>query len=106
MAITVVAAASQVEQLRRATQGSATVVACDAWQPTDMSVVWVDGLSATELEQLGAVLVSTGMRPVVVLGARWAGFEPVPLAPLARGVISGFGVAGVHAAISTLSGTE
>jgi 3-dehydroquinate dehydratase len=67
------------------------------------AVLWSDGLSGDDLG-IAAEAVRTAGRPVVEVQARrWDGFSHSPLSAACKGVISGFGVAGIVAAAKLLA---
>jgi 3-dehydroquinate dehydratase len=68
----------------------------------ECAVLWSDGLHGSELEAV-ATAVRECERPVIeVESERWDGFSHSPLSAACKGVISGFGFAGVEAAAHLL----
>ena len=100
--VTIVAGESDVRAVRDALAGAATVATPAEWEPAAPVIIWLDGLAPSEIQHLEALIAKTGSRPIGVLGARWDGFATIPLAAHCRGVVSGFGYAGLRAAITTL----
>lgn len=103
MGITIVCGEAALADIRTQSLPGVEVVPVDAYAPGGPAVVWLDGLSADEVAALSGKLATAKPRPIAVLGAKWDGFEPVPLAAHCRGVISGFGLGGLNAAIETLA---
>jgi hypothetical protein len=71
---------------------------------TGGAVVVLDDLSEAEAVALQGMLADSARASIAVLLRRWDGFEPLPLAASCRGIISGFGIAGVGAAIEQFAG--
>lgn len=100
MSARVVCAASADEQLRAAGYETLRPAECTATDVKGGIVVVLDGLEEGEVTSLEEMLGDTAeRRSIVVLLGRWDGFAAVPLAAVCRGIISGFGVAGVAAAL-------
>ncbi len=104
--ITIIAGDAQVQAVRDAIAGGARVVPPAEWQGRGSAVIWLDELTPSEVRRLQTLLTETMSRPIGVLGARWDGFVAIPLAAHCRGVISGFGLAGLHTALATLRETS
>lgn len=100
MSTPIVCGAGYVVELRGA---GFEPVAVDASTPAtveDGAVIVLDALNVDEIATLEKLLLAAGERRcIAVLARKWDGFEPVPLAAACRGIISGFGVAGVTAAL-------
>lgn len=62
------------------------------------AVLWSDGLDAEGLVAAAEAVQACGRPVVEVQARRWDGFTHSPLSAACRGVISGFGFAGVVAA--------
>ncbi|MBI2766223.1 MAG: hypothetical protein HYX53_09960 [Chloroflexi bacterium] len=66
------------------------------------AVLLSDGIAGTDLEAVAAA-VRRARKPVIeVRNHGWDGMMPSPLSAACRGVISGFGPAGVQAALAVL----
>lgn len=92
----VVAAASQLDAIRDVAHDAVAPEGIPAAVPL---VVWLDGLSKDDMAMLEEALPGHP-GSVCVLGAKWDGFEEIPLAAGCRGIISGFGPAGIAAALT------
>jgi len=68
----------------------------------EAAVVVSDGFDANQVINLASAVVSVGKPVIEVRAARWDGETPSPLSAACRGVISGFGDAGVVAAVRLL----
>jgi 3-dehydroquinate dehydratase len=66
-------------------------------------VVWSEGLAAGEEAEVAAAVRSLGADCIEVRPERWDGESPSGLSAACRGVISGFGVNGVRAAVAVLT---
>lgn len=67
------------------------------------AVIVLDALTDDEVAALQRLLADSGRESIAVLVRRWDGLEPLPLASQCRGIISGFGMAGVSAALDRLA---
>ncbi len=65
-------------------------------------VLCSDGLDPVELTAAAALIGELGLSVVEVRSERWDGASPSPLSAACRGVVSGFGPAGVAAAAALL----
>jgi hypothetical protein len=99
MSAQVVCAASAVEQLRAAGYEPVSAMQCKAANVSASMVVVLDGLEADEVAALETLLGAEERRSIAVLMGRWNGFAALPLVAACRGIISGFGMAGVEAAL-------
>lgn len=63
------------------------------------AVIVLDALTAEETSALEQLLANNKRQCIAVLARKWDGFEAVPIAAACRGIISGFGLAGVTAAL-------
>lgn len=79
---------------------AADVTAALAAHPALPAVIWSDALPASEVP---AGVQDHPVPVIEVRSARWDGATPSPLSAACRGVVSGFGVGGVAAALSLLS---
>jgi hypothetical protein len=102
--ITVVAAEGEHARLAPVLAGAADLCAPGEPLPRAPWVLVLDGLSDAEVGVLEAALGDAQVQPVAVQGPQWDGFVPIPLAGLCRGLVCGFGDAGVVAAIQALEG--
>ena len=100
--VKIVAGADAAESLRESFGESLEVVQPGDLPPEGPWLLWLDGLRESEMTTLNKQVEIAQERPIAVLGARWDGFAPIPLAALCRGVISGFGAAGVKAAVAAI----
>jgi hypothetical protein len=66
-------------------------------------VLWSDGLPAGSLDEVATAVRAASSPCIEVRGERWAGFTHSPLSGASRGVIAGFGAAGVVAAVDLLA---
>lgn len=66
------------------------------------AVVVSDGLAGEGLVAVAAAVAACGRPVIEVRSGRWDGVEPSPLSAACRGVISGFGMAGVREALRVL----
>lgn len=94
----IIAAATRVETLRSELASAEVLPARSATASTTPAVIWLDALTPAELDHLEQVLSSDGDSSIAVHGERWDGFTAVPLAAHVRGVIGGFGLAGIETA--------
>lgn len=67
------------------------------------AIIVSDGFSEAQLAELAAAVRTSGIVAVEVRTARWDGQTPSPLSAACRGVISGFGEAGIAAALGFLN---
>jgi 3-dehydroquinate dehydratase len=67
-------------------------------------VIWADAVSPADTERLVHAIQASGRRCIEVRAERWDGRTPSPLSAACGGVISGFGVNGMQAAVRLLSG--
>ncbi len=65
-------------------------------------VLCSDGLPRPDADALAVLIRELGRTVIEVRGERWDGASPSPLSAACRGVISGFGLAGVRAAVALL----
>lgn len=68
----------------------------------DGAVLLSDGLEGEALAQLSAAVRQAGKPVIEVQSQRWDGFTHSPLTGACKGVIAGFGVLGVGAALGVL----
>ncbi len=68
------------------------------------AVLVSDGLLADDLEQAAEAVRGCGRPVIEVRSERWDGATSSPLSAACRGVISGFGPAGVQAAVALARG--
>ena len=102
MRVTVVAGTDAASDLRESLGEDTDVMMPGDLPPEGPWVLWLDGLRESEITTLNKQVEAAEERPIAVLGARWDGFSPIPLAALCRGVIAGFGAAGVKAAVAAI----
>jgi hypothetical protein len=67
------------------------------------AVLWSDALTAADLEAAVAAVRASGVSVIEVRAERWDGESLSPLSAACRGVLSGFGAAGVRAALGMLA---
>lgn len=72
-------------------------------RPYATAVLVSDGLAAGTESVVAAAIRLRGQPVIEVRAGRWDGVSPSPLSAACRGVISGFGVAGVTAAAHLLA---
>ena len=77
----------------------ATALAAPGW---DAAVLVSEGLVPADLAALAAAVTAAGRPVIEVPFARWDGESYSPLSAACRGVISGFGAAGIAAALEVL----
>lgn len=66
------------------------------------AVLLSDGLADADLAVVGAATKARGAPVIEVRSGRWDGETQSPVSAACRGVISGFGVAGIAAAVALL----
>jgi len=69
------------------------------------AVLWSDGIGEDGYEAVAAALRDRSGACIEVRGEAWDGESRSAISAACRGVVSGFGAAGVRAAIEVLSGT-
>lgn len=100
MSTPIVCGAGYVVELQRAGFEPLAVDDCTTATFEAGAVIVLDALTADEIATLEKHLLADGERRcIAVLARKWDGFEPVPLVAACRGIISGFGLAGVAAAL-------
>ena len=77
------------------------IAAALAAHPGAPAVLWSDGLAPGEVPG-GVAGRASGV--IEVRSARWDGATPSPLSAVCRGVVAGFGLRGVVAAVALLTG--
>lgn len=65
-------------------------------------VLWSDGVEAAERDAVARAIRAAGVSCIEVQAARWDGFSHSAISGACRGVIAGFGAAGVGAAVALL----
>lgn len=68
-------------------------------------VILSDGITAGIEARLAAIITDRGLVAIEVRSERWNGETPSVLSAACRGVISGFGLNGVPAAVAVLAAT-
>lgn len=66
-------------------------------------VLYHDNLTAREQTRIAGTLDSQSLDVIEVRGLGWDGFESSPLSSACKGVISGFGTAGIAQAVATFA---
>lgn len=104
MSSAVVCGAAFAEELRRAGFDPVVAAECTAEALEAGVIIVLDSLATEEVAALEPVLAgSVERRCIAVLCGRWDGFAPLPLVAACRGIISGFGAAGIAAAAGQLA---
>ena len=89
-------------ELSFAAYNAARSVADELRSDFDAAVLMTDAIPPADADAV-ARAVRRAARPVIeVRGKRWDGIEPSPISAACRGVISGFGVDGIAAAVRLL----
>ncbi len=65
-------------------------------------VVWGPAIPESAVERMADAIRASGIQCIEVRPERWDGRTPSPLSAACRGVISGFGIAGILAALDFL----
>lgn len=98
----IIAASAQAGAIAAAVPG-AVILAPVAALPAEPVAVWLEGLTDLEIEALSSALTSRGRIDIAVSSARIDGFTDPPLVPKCRGLIAGFGHAGIAAALRLIN---
>ncbi len=72
----------------------------------DAAVVMSDGIPDASLAVVAAAVSACGRPAIEVRSERWDGASHSPLSAACRGVISGFGMAGIREAVKALDRPE
>ena len=99
----IICSAGYADELRAAGYEPVVAAMCSPATFDAGAVIVLDELTPGEVAQFEGLLAASGRTSVAVLVRRWDGFEPLPLANSCRGIISGFGVAGIAAAVRELT---
>jgi len=97
----IVAAPSEAAAIAAACPG-VTILDPTGPLPAEPVAVWLDDLQPAEIATLEAALSARGRVDIAVAGTRADGFHDPPLVHLCRGLIAGFGHAGLAAAVRLL----
>lgn len=97
----IVAAPSEAAAIAAACPG-VTILDPTGPLPAEPVAIWLDGLNAGDVAALEATLTPRGRVDIAVAGTRADGFHDPPLVHLCRGLIAGFGHAGLTAAVRLL----
>jgi hypothetical protein len=89
--------------VERCFQREATIAGPSDYVPGSLAIIWLDELTPSEAQVLARTIANAEPRPIAVRGERWDGFEPIPLAGHCRGIISGFGIVGLQAALAHIA---
>ncbi len=71
--------------------------------PTRGYIVWAGAVPMSRVAEVVQTVAGRSSRCIEVRAERWDGHSPSPLSAACRGVISGFGLNGIHAAVKLLS---
>jgi len=71
----------------------------------EAAVILSDGLAGDGLGSVAAAVAACGRAVIEVRSERWDGTSHSPLSAACRGVVSGFGLAGIREAVRALAGS-